>query len=75
MRRSLFMNPTSEECSPLDLGVRPLLDVLALETPSPEEIAKRRGLNQGKGRSDLPLPQVPKTFYLPQAGQLCLGRI
>ncbi len=58
-----------------DLGVRPLLDALVLETPSPEETAERRGLSQDKSKADQPVAQVLKTFYMPQAGKLSLVRI
>lgn len=54
-----------------DFGVRPLLDALVRETPSPAETAARRGV----GDQTEPIAQVLKTFYLPQAGKLSLVRI
>jgi elongation factor G len=56
-----------------DYGVRPLLDVLAKETPDPSVTAERRGL-KAHDRQD-PMAQVLKTYYTAQGGRLSLVRV
>lgn len=55
-----------------DFGVRPLLEALVREAPTPEETAEHRGITLN--HSD-PLAQVLKTYYTPQGGKLSLVRI
>jgi len=54
-----------------DYGVRPLLDALVREAPSPAQTAKRRQI-QPVGA---PIAQVLKTYYTPQGGKLSLVRL
>jgi len=54
-----------------DYGVRPLLDALVKEAPSPETTCQNRGI----AASDETLAQVLKTFYTPQGGKLSLVRV
>ncbi|MDJ1183620.1 elongation factor G [Roseofilum casamattae] len=53
-------------------GVRPLLDALKREAPSPDITSQRRGLDP---ESDVPVAQVLKTFYTPQGGKQSLVRV
>jgi len=55
-----------------DFGVRPLLQALLREAPTPETTAERRGLTQG---ANAPLAQVLKIYYTAQGGKLSLVRI
>ncbi|ACK72143.1 small GTP-binding protein [Gloeothece citriformis PCC 7424] len=56
-----------------DYGVRPLLEALIKEAPSPKETATRRGLEpQDNGDTIL---QVLKTYFTPQGGRLSLVRV
>lgn len=56
-----------------DYGVRPLLDALAKEAPTPAITAARRGLKaQADGET---IAQVLKTYYTPQGGKLSLVRV
>ncbi|MBD2394108.1 elongation factor G [Cyanobacterium aponinum FACHB-4101] len=56
-----------------DYGVRPLLDCLIKEAPSPNITAERRGL---KTVAHSPvIAQVLKTYYSPQGGRLSLARV
>ncbi|MBF2067024.1 MAG: elongation factor G [Calothrix sp. C42_A2020_038] len=55
-----------------DYGVRPLLEAISKEAPSPEVTAERRGI---KAVGNAPLAQVLKTFYTPQGGKLSLVRV
>lgn len=58
-----------------DYGLRPLLDALVREAPSPEETAQRRGVATDPLTAKQPVAQVLKTFYVPQAGKLSLVRL
>ena len=53
-------------------GVRPLLESLKREAPSPDVTSKRRGVDL---ESDTPIAQVLKTFYTPQGGKMSLIRL
>lgn len=55
-----------------DYGVRPLLDALLREAPSPEVTAERRGID---AKVETPVAQVLKTYYTPQGGKLSLVRV
>ena len=55
-----------------DYGVRPLLDALIREAPSPNTTAERRGIPQ---KVNGPLAQVIKTYYTPQGGKMSLVRV
>ncbi|MGL5792803.1 MAG: elongation factor G, partial [Waterburya sp.] len=56
-----------------EYGVRPLLDALVKEAPSPEITAERRGLKpQGGGDT---IAQVLKTYFTSQGGRLSLVRV
>ncbi|HEY9653257.1 MAG TPA: elongation factor G [Coleofasciculaceae cyanobacterium] len=55
-----------------DYGVRPLLEALLREAPTPETTAERRGI---KGQSDTTVAQILKTYYTPQGGKLSLVRV
>ena len=55
-----------------DFGVRPLLDALVKEAPSPEITSQRRGL-EAKGKDTI--VQVLKTYFTPQGGRLSLVRV
>ncbi|MEM7592456.1 MAG: elongation factor G, partial [Cyanobacteria bacterium P01_A01_bin.83] len=57
-----------------DFGVRPLLDALVKEAPSPEVTAQRRGL-QTDLASDTTIVQVLKTYFTNQGGRLSLVRV
>jgi elongation factor G len=54
-----------------DYGVRPLLEALLREAPTPETTAERRGMNN----AETPVAQVLKTYYTPQGGKLSLVRV
>lgn len=54
-----------------DFGVRPLLDALVKEAPSPEVTAQRRGLKA----NDTTIVQVLKTYFNSQGGRLSLVRV
>lgn len=56
-----------------DYGVRPLLDCLIKEAPSPRVTAQRRGLNPDN--QDSVIAQVLKTYYSAQGGRLSLVRV
>ena len=55
-----------------DYGVRPLLEALLREAPTPETTAQRRKLKNGAETS---VAQVLKTYYTPQGGKLSLVRV
>ncbi|MCY7383010.1 MAG: elongation factor G, partial [Microcoleus sp. CAN_BIN18] len=55
-----------------DFGVRPLLEALLKEAPTPETTAKRRGFIQSENKV---LGQILKTYYTPQGGKLSLVRM
>ena len=57
-----------------DYGVRPLLDALVKEAPSPEVTAQRRGL-AANPKSEDTIVQVLKTFFTSQGGRLSLVRV
>ena len=57
-----------------DFGVRPLLDALVQEAPSPEVTAQRRGLKADAAKEDT-IVQVLKTFFTSQGGRLSLVRV
>ncbi|MBU6228658.1 MAG: elongation factor G [Cyanobacteria bacterium REEB459] len=54
-----------------DYGVKPLLEALVRQAPSPQVTAQHRGI----AASGEPLAQVLKTFYSPQAGKMSLVRV
>ncbi len=56
-----------------DFGVRPLLDALVKEAPSPEVTTQRRGL-EAKGAENT-IVQVLKTYFTAQGGRLSLVRV
>ena len=56
-----------------DYGVRPLLDALVKEAPSPEITAERRGFKP-KADGDT-IVQVLKTYFTSQGGRLSLVRV
>jgi elongation factor G len=59
-----------------DFGVRPLLDALVKEAPSPEVTAQRRGLDvNAVGESGDTIAQVLKTYFTAQGGRLSLVRV
>ncbi|MBW4545685.1 MAG: elongation factor G [Symplocastrum torsivum CPER-KK1] len=55
-----------------DYGVRPLIEALLREAPTPETTAERRGL---AGDTNTAVAQVLKTYYTPQGGKLSLVRV
>ncbi|NEQ21288.1 MAG: elongation factor G [Microcoleus sp. SIO2G3] len=55
-----------------DYGVRPLIEALLREAPTPETTAERRGL---AGDNKTAVAQVLKTYYTPQGGKLSLVRV
>jgi elongation factor G len=55
-----------------DFGVRPLLDALVKEAPSPEITTQRRGLETS---GEDTIVQVLKTYFTPQGGRLSLVRV
>jgi len=57
-----------------DYGVRPLLDALIKEAPSPEITAQYRGLKTQPEGGDT-IAQVLKTYFTAQGGRLSLVRI
>ncbi|MFW6359226.1 MAG: elongation factor G [Chroococcales cyanobacterium] len=57
-----------------DFGIRPILDALVEETPSPKATAERRGIS-GKAEAEPAIAQVLKTYYTPQGGKLSLVRV
>jgi elongation factor G len=59
-----------------DFGVRPLLDALVKEAPSPEVTAQRRGLDVNvAGENGDTIAQVLKTYFTAQGGRLSLVRV
>ncbi|MGL6342774.1 MAG: elongation factor G, partial [Waterburya sp.] len=56
-----------------EYGVRPLLDALVKEAPSPEITAERRGLKPQEGGDTI--TQVLKTYFTSQGGRLSLVRV
>ena len=59
-----------------DFGVRPLLDALVKEAPTPEVTAQGRGLETSKTEKDTDtIVQVLKTFFTAQGGRLSLVRV
>ena len=59
-----------------DFGVRPLLDALVKEAPSPEVTAQRRGLDvNAVGENGDTIAQVLKTYFTAQGGRLSLVRV
>ncbi len=57
----------------LDYGVRPLLDALVKEAPSPVDTSRRRGLDIES--SENTIAQVLKTYFTTQGGRLSLVRV
>ena len=57
-----------------DFGVRPLLNALVKEAPSPEVTAQRRGLKPNPIEEDT-IVQVLKTYFTAQGGRLSLVRV
>ncbi|MEM8675612.1 MAG: elongation factor G [Cyanobacteria bacterium P01_G01_bin.67] len=57
-----------------DFGVRPLLDALVKEAPSPEVTAQRRGIKTDT-EADNTIVQVLKTYFTNQGGRLSLVRV
>lgn len=55
-----------------DFGVRPLLEALLREAPTPDTTFQRRGIIL---KGDAPLAQVLKTYFTPQGGKLSLVRV
>ncbi|MCL1474131.1 elongation factor G [Argonema antarcticum] len=55
-----------------DFGVRPLLEALRREAPTPETTFQHRGIAL---HADAPLAQVLKTYFTPQGGKLSLVRV
>ncbi|MCL1463398.1 elongation factor G [Argonema galeatum] len=55
-----------------DFGVRPLLEALLREAPTPETTFQHRGIAL---HADAPLAQVLKTYFTPQGGKLSLVRV
>ena len=55
-----------------DYGVRPLIEALLREAPTPETTQARRKI---PGNSETTVAQVLKTYYTPQGGKLSLVRI
>ncbi|AOY80206.1 elongation factor G [Moorena producens JHB] len=55
-----------------DYGVRPLIDALLREAPTPETTAERRDI---AGDESSTVAQVLKTYYTPQGGKLSLVRV
>ncbi len=55
-----------------DYGVRPLLEMLLKEAPTPEVTARRRNIPQ---HIHTPLAQVLKTYFTPQGGKMSLVRV
>lgn len=58
-----------------DFGVRPLLDALVKEAPSPEVTAQRRGLDVNAVGDGDTIAQVLKTYFTAQGGRLSLVRV
>jgi elongation factor G len=58
-------------CAEQDYGVRPLIDALLREAPTPETTQKRRKIS-GNAQT---VAQVLKTYYTPQGGKLSLVRV
>jgi elongation factor G len=58
-----------------DFGVRPLLDALVKEAPSPEVTAQRRGLDVNAVGDGDTIVQVLKTYFTAQGGRLSLVRV
>ncbi|WP_009633571.1 elongation factor G [Synechocystis sp. PCC 7509] len=56
----------------LDYGVRPLLEMLLKEAPTPETTAQRRNIPKNIAT---PLAQVLKTYFTPQGGKMSLVRV
>ena len=57
-----------------DFGVRPLLNALVREAPSPDVTARRRGLSVETESEDT-IAQVLKTYFTAQGGRLSLVRV
>lgn len=55
-----------------DYGVRPLLEALRREAPTPETTQERRKI---KANAETAMAQVLKTYYTPQGGKLSLVRV
>ncbi len=55
-----------------DLGVRPLLQALVKEAPTPEQTRVRRGISTADAD---PVAQVLKTYFTPHGGKLSLVRV
>lgn len=58
-----------------DFGVRPLLDALVKEAPSPEITTQRRGLATKVADPEDTIVQVLKTYFTAQGGRLSLVRV
>ena len=59
-------------CAEQDYGVRPLIEALLREAPTPETTLARRKI---KGNAETTVAQVLKTYYTPQGGKLSLVRV
>ena len=59
-------------CAEQDYGVRPLIEALLREAPTPETTLARRKI---KGNTETTVAQVLKTYYTPQGGKLSLVRV
>lgn len=59
-------------CAEQDYGVRPLIEALLREAPTPEITLARRKI---KANSQTTVAQVLKTYYTPQGGKLSLVRV
>lgn len=55
-----------------DYGVRPLLEMLQKEAPTPEVTARRHNIPE---HIHTPLAQVLKTYFTPQGGKMSLVRV
>ena len=55
-----------------DFGVRPLLEALVREAPTPETTLEKRGISV---KGDAAVAQVLKTYFTPQGGKLSLVRV
>lgn len=55
-----------------DYGVRPLLEAILREAPTPDITAEKRGF---KANGNEPIAQILKTYYTPQGGKLSLVRV
>lgn len=59
-------------CAEQDYGVRPLIEALLREAPTPDTTLARRKI---KANAETTVAQVLKTYYTPQGGKLSLVRV